>query len=569
MSENIIHVQVDGSTHVFDITHPGTPMALLQLGVDLDTLPNFGIHLQPQEQAHSQPTPLPTEKSTTEALTNLPETAPAMAIPETTPTIPSPSLPATPPPTDVSGLQAISFGSRSREEIQNASSTPPVTVTPPPKAPINRWGTNKPPVTYMGLIALVLDDLGGQGTLKDIFNKVRESFPYYNDPNQTTWMNSIRQCLSVKKEFTRTRNGNWAFASGVNKAALVKVKGEGHLRVPMLLQDLQPMENDPWKGLSSMPPATAPPAARAATATAPSTTTAPSTATSSTTPATSTASAAQTTPPPHPTETAPSSPIRHSTWMPEPSAQQLQDQAKADWQEKDQEMRKSLLFHIAEFPAIWRMDHPFFKEQSTKRRAWEDILTLLKKKYGEDLMDHQLTSVTELMGAFSTLKTRLTQEEKRHKKRTGMAANEVQPISWPFYSSMEFLRQASAPLPTESSADMMDIGNGGGDTGEAASGGSWNPRMEKQRRSLSAKEKKAWGVTKVQEMTSKKHEEVLSTLAAVKDTVENIGKKKEQKKKKKRDRDSENDEDEAFAKLLATQTRQVFAQLTEIRSLLF
>ena len=256
--------------------------------------------------------------------------------------------------------------------------------------------------------------------------------------------------------------------------------------------------------------------------------------------------------------------------MPEPTALELQQKAKADWQEKDLQMRKSLLFHIAEYPALWRMDNAFFKEPSTKRRAWEDILTQLKGKYGEELMDHQLSSVTELMGAFSTLKTRLAQEEKRHKKRTGMAANEVQPISWPFYSSMEFLRQTSAPLPTESSTDLMEIGGGEGDTGET--GARWNPRTEKQRRSLSAKEKKAWAATKVQEMTAKKHGEVLSTLASVKETVENIGKRKELKKKqkkKKRDRESDIDEDEAFGKLLATQSRQVLSQLKFVHAFFY
>ena len=226
-------------------------------------------------------------------------------------------------------------------------------------------------------------------------------------------------------------------------------------------------------------------------------------------------------------------------------------------------MRKSLLFQIAELPALWRMDHSMFKEPSTKRRAWEDILTCLKAKYGEELMEHQMSSVPELIGAFSTLKTRLAQEEKRHKKRTGMAANEVQQISWPFYSSMEFLREASVPLPTESSADLLDIGDGGGDAGagESSSGARWDPRMEKQRRSLSAKEKKAWGATKVQQMQAKKHEEVLATIAVAKEKLADLGKKKEQKKKKKRDRESDNDEDEAFAKLLITQTRQVLSQL--------
>ena len=76
-------------------------------------------------------------------------------------------------------------------------------------------------------------------------------------------------------------------------------------------------------------------------------------------------------------------------------------------------MRKSLLFQIAELPALWRMDHSMFKEPSTKRRAWEDILTCLKAKYGEELMEHLMSSVPELIGAFSTLKTRLAQEEKK------------------------------------------------------------------------------------------------------------------------------------------------------------
>ena len=224
------------------------------------------------------------------------------------------------------------------------------------------------------------------------------------------------------------------------------------------------------------------------------------------------------------------------------------------------QMRKYLLFLIEEYPALWRQTHPYFREKATQRRAWEEILSAMKRKYDEQLLDHQLSTVAELMGAFKWLKSRLAQVEKANKKTTGMSANALKPITWQFYHAMEFLRQVSEPLQTHSTADSMENAEGDNLTSESTSSGpKWDPAREKQRRSILVREKKEQALSQEQEMNAKKKEEVLSTLSIARETLDALGKKKERKEKRKRDADRvpEVDEDDAFAKLLAIQTRQM------------
>ena len=164
-------------------------------------------------------------------------------------------------------------------------------------------------------------------------------------------------------------------------------------------------------------------------------------------------------------------------------------------------MKRFLLFKIEEFPALYRQDHPYYKEKTTTHRnAWEDILSAMKEKYGEELIEHSLHTVTDLMATFSSLKAKLVQVEKAHKTKTGMAASEVRPIQWPFYHDMEFIRQTSEPLPTQSSLDPL----GSDKTPQSSSSGpKWNPRQEKQRRSIAAKAKREWAVTAAEERRTK------------------------------------------------------------------
>ena len=55
-------------------------------------------------------------------------------------------------------------------------------VPAPSQLPINCWGNIKPPLTWFSLVALVLQYLPNHcGTLKDIFQKIEDNFPYYSD----------------------------------------------------------------------------------------------------------------------------------------------------------------------------------------------------------------------------------------------------------------------------------------------------------------------------------------------------------------------------------------------------
>ena len=222
-------------------------------------------------------------------------------------------------------------------------------------------------------------------------------------------------------------------------------------------------------------------------------------------------------------------------------------------------MKKYLLLQIEEYPALYRQDHPYFKEKTTTHRnAWEAILSTLKKKYDEELIAHELSTVTDLMGVFATLKAKLKQVMNASKTKTGMATREVTPITWTFYHSMEFLRQVSEPLPTQSSVDVLDIS----DTAEGSSSGpKWDPIQEKKRRSISAKETRKWNKTQEEKRKSKKHDEVMATLSSARSAVAELEREKEKRDcegpKDKRQKVVKDDEDAAFFNYIATRTRQV------------
>ena len=138
-------------------------------------------------------------------------------------------------------------------------------------------------------------------------------------------------------------------------------------------------------------------------------------------------------------------------------------------------MRKYLLMQIEEYPALWRLTHKLYKEKTAQRKAWEDILTRMKVVFDQDLMEHKLSTVPDLMGAFSSLKAGLKQAVKSSLRKTGMAASAVVPITWPYYHECEFLRQVSEPLPTQSSIDFELT-----EENLTSSGLKWDPVEEKK-----------------------------------------------------------------------------------------
>ena len=239
-----------------------------------------------------------------------------------------------------------------------------------------------------------------------------------------------------------------------------------------------------------------------------------------------------------------------STWMPLPSPAQLEEEAKQLRQEKGQEMRKYLLMQIEEYPALWQHSHPLFKEKSTvHREAWQQILSLMKKKYEEALIEHHLSTVQELMAAFKTLKAGLRQADKSQKKSTGMAASAVKPVTWPFYQAMQFIKESSEPLATESSLQLLDSEL----TGEPSASAKWDPDAASRRRSNKSRNKHQLAATKEEET----HEATLSTLSAARDTLDSLKKSKEEKRRKK-EKPAEDDEAGTFLAYLGTQIRQVY-----------
>ena len=95
----------------------------------------------------------------------------------------------------------------------------------------NKWGNAKPPLSYAGLIATVLDHLPEKrATLADLYRHVMRIFPYYAvDDGKNQWQNSIRHNLSMHKEFVRIekpgKGGYWSLAPGITKDSF-KLKGQ-------------------------------------------------------------------------------------------------------------------------------------------------------------------------------------------------------------------------------------------------------------------------------------------------------------------------------------------------------
>ncbi len=120
----------------------------------------------------------------------------------------------------------------------SATPSPPPSISPTPttskpaKSSINQWGKDKPPVSYAGLLALVLDDLpGGRGTLQDIYRHITEHFPFYAKSSSIQWQNSIRHNLSLHEEFIRFekdsgRGGLWTVKPGVKRESLIRIRGK-------------------------------------------------------------------------------------------------------------------------------------------------------------------------------------------------------------------------------------------------------------------------------------------------------------------------------------------------------
>ena len=134
---------------------------------------------------------------------------------------------------DTGQLESISFGESIGVFGVSRVDEPLPCIT---QLPINCWGKDKPPLTYTALIALVLQYLPNNcGTLKDMYRKIEDNFPYYSESgNKTRWQNSVRHTLSVRPEFVRAGGHNWTFAPGANKDSLVHVKGSEEHILPIL-----------------------------------------------------------------------------------------------------------------------------------------------------------------------------------------------------------------------------------------------------------------------------------------------------------------------------------------------
>ena len=239
-----------------------------------------------------------------------------------------------------------------------------------------------------------------------------------------------------------------------------------------------------------------------------------------------------------------------STWQPEKSQEQVAQEAKSDRQEKEREIRKYLLMQIEEYPALWRQSHKWYKEKTAQRSAWEEILTRMKIVFDDKLMEHKLSTVPDLMGAFSSLKAGLTQAIKSSRRTTGMSSSDVQPIKWPYYHECEFLRQVSEPLSTESSVDFELA-----EESSPSSGLKWDPEAEKQKRAFKRKETQEKKEKEAEERRSKTDEAVMETLSAAR---ENLASQKKKKKEERKRKHEDSDEIDAFFSYMGNKCRQVF-----------
>ena len=108
-------------------------------------------------------------------------------------------------------------------------------VTPPPSAPINLWGDQKPQMTWAELVAKVIEDLGGKATLQDIYKHVLRCFPYYRGTQckKSTWQSAIRSNLSHYKQFVLD-----------GKFWTVQSPSQNRLK---------PVSNDLWRDLEAIP----------------------------------------------------------------------------------------------------------------------------------------------------------------------------------------------------------------------------------------------------------------------------------------------------------------------------
>ena len=144
----------NGQVHLVDLNSPTALQCLQQLGVKVDSVDEFKLAITPPEPAVNQ-----------------------SIQPLSQPPSPLSSFSPSPKPAPLTSHE--------------------VAVTPPPALPINTWGEEKPPLSFPGLVARVLDDLPHQcGTLHDIYTHIIGNFPYFAKSKSKGWQKSIASSLS-------------------------------------------------------------------------------------------------------------------------------------------------------------------------------------------------------------------------------------------------------------------------------------------------------------------------------------------------------------------------------------
>ena len=91
----------------------------------------------------------------------------------------------------------------------------------------------RPPISYSSLIAIALKDIGGYGTLQQIYKNITDKHPYYAkltaEQSNPGWQNSIRHSLSLKEEFVKVgrkkgNNGNlWTIKQDLDEQKLMRL----------------------------------------------------------------------------------------------------------------------------------------------------------------------------------------------------------------------------------------------------------------------------------------------------------------------------------------------------------
>ena len=205
-------------------------------------------------------------------------------------------------------------------------------------------------------------------------------FPFYAGPDSGNWRHSVCRNLSenhafhrIGKENDRGKNGLWSMRPGVNKNDVVKIGSHS--------RDFRTGYKSPKKSQYQE--------------------------------SQSQKSQSQEV---HKGDSAPTTaPLTAS-----PKSRPVQGQT-SDFTELEKEIKLSFLGVLREFPLLWRQDDPLYLDKWEKKKAWEDILSEMKAKHGDDKLGPlNIHSIDDLHRVYEGLRAGLRRVHSEQKKKINM-----------------------------------------------------------------------------------------------------------------------------------------------------